>query len=172
MRKKSEGFERLTKLIEFHSEGGDLESGRDWLVGEYELRYSEGEANVDIARSMGVPWFVLHRWLVENVPEALENAKAARTEAKIDHIEREMECADETTIAVVKAQADFALKLGGKRYRKEYGETVKLENSTVVTVDVRGLLESRSQRIGQSGNNIIEGEVIIPMVVNNSEVEI
>ena len=116
MKPRGEAYERLTNLVGQH--------GPEWSIGQYELRYSEGESNAGIARSMGLPWFVLHRWLMENAPESIENAKAARTEWKLDEAERMIEEADTESIGLVKAQTDFALKLAGKRYRKEYGEAI------------------------------------------------
>ena len=152
MNLRSVGYERLSALVGQH--------GAEWLSGQYELRYSEGESNADIARSMGVPWFVLHRWLLENAPESIENAKAARTEWKLDQAERMIEDADTESIGLVKAQTDFALRLAGKRYRKEYGESVKVENTTTVQVDVRGLLTKREGRLID-----VIPEVLPPMVI-------
>lgn len=141
MTQRSEGFARLDALIAEHGEG--------WLLSAFVSRIAEGESPSAVSVSMGMPWFVLRKWL-EDKPERMlqmELGKRCFADGLIWESLAAARDADIETLGVSKLQADHFSKMAGRLSRDEWGDRVQMDVKTTHTVDIKALLEAREARL-------------------------
>ena len=136
---RSEGFARLDSLIAEH--------GEDWLLSAFVSRISDGEAPAAVATGMGLPWFVMRRWLEDSgermsqwelgkrcfadglVWEGLQRARDAQVE----------------TLGVDKFQAEYYQKAAERMSPREWGNKTDNSAGGITVVVQRGLTAEVSQ---------------------------
>ena len=138
---RSEGFARLDSLIAEH--------GESWLLSAFVSRIAEGESPHTVATGLGLPWFVLRGWL-EDKPERMaqmELGKRCFADGLVWESLSAARDADSETVAVARLQADHFSKMASRMSRDEWGDKQQVEVKTTHTVDIRGLLDAREQRL-------------------------
>ena len=159
MTKNSAAWSRLTAYIE--------DAGSDNVLEEVCSRIAEGETPMDIARSKGLTWMVLKMWL-EGTPDNLESYEAAKR-AYADKLAwdavGEAQGADIETVGLAKMRADVFTKHAGFHDSRVYGAKTQIDVQ-VNTVDIRGLLELREQRLRELA------APIEPLLLEAHEVEV
>lgn len=129
------------------------EHGTEWLVGQIITRMAEGDEPKDIARSLGVHYVYLKRWLEEHAADDIALARRAYSDSLVWDALDEVRNTDVDNLQVAKARADVYLKVAGKASKAEWGDGVQvggggMGNITIVIGDV--VKEPK----------VIEGEVI------------
>ena len=112
---RSEGFSRLDALIAEH--------GEEWLLSAFVSRIAEGESPAAVATGMGLPWFVLRRWL-EDAPDRVkqwELGKRCFADGLAYESLRVVRDADPDSVAVARLQSETYAKAAGKVSRVEWG---------------------------------------------------
>lgn len=115
MSQKSEGFARLDTLIAEHSE--------EWLLSAFVSRISDGESPQAVAVGMGLPWFVMRRWL-EDSPDRMrewELGKRCFADGLAYESLRVVRDADPDNVAVARLQSETYAKTAGRVSRVEWG---------------------------------------------------
>lgn len=122
--------------------------GEDELLEEICARVADGDNPQDIARSMGLSWFVVREWLEDgNKMRRIELAKRCFADGLVWESLAAARDADSDNVAVARLQADHFSKMAGRLSRDEWGDKQQVEIKTTHTVDIRGLLEAREARL-------------------------
>ena len=162
---RSEGFARLDSIIAEH--------GAEWLLSAFVSRIAEGESPAAVATGLGLPWFVMRRWL-EDSPDRMsqmELGKRCFADGLIWESLAAARDADGETVAVARLQADHFSKMASRMSRDEWGDKQQVEIKTTHTVDIRGLLDAREARLmsldTQKADNALAH---LPVTVEQSQV--
>lgn len=134
-----EGWTAMDRLIESHGEDGALS-----LV---MTRVAEGEDPRDIARSQGMPWMVMRRWL-EDKDERMrewELAKRCFADGLAYESLREVRDAGLEEVPLARLRSESYVKMAAKISRVEWGDR-----------------EERASGAGGGGVTIIIGSVAVP----------
>ena len=129
----------MDRLIEMHGEDGALA-----LV---MTRVAEGEDPRDIARSQGMPWMVMRRWL-EDKEERMrewELAKRCFADGLAYESLREVRDAGLEEVPLARLRSESYVKMAAKISRVEWGDR-----------------EERGSSAGGGGVTIIIGSVAVP----------
>lgn len=112
---RSEGFARLDTLIAEHSE--------EWLLSAFVSRISDGESPQAVSVGIGLPWFVMRRWLEDSADRMREWELGKRCFADGLAYEslRVVRDADPESVAVARLQSETYAKTAGKVSRVEWG---------------------------------------------------
>lgn len=145
----SVGYANLDALIAEH--------GAEWLGGQVITRIAEGDEPKAIARSLGVHWVCLKRWLEEHAADDIALARRAHSDSLVWDALDEVRNTDVDNLQVAKARADVYLKVAGKASKAEWGDGVQvggggMGNITIVIGDVVKAVALEEK--------VIEGEVI------------
>lgn len=110
-------------------------------------RIAEGEAPSDIARSYGMPWMVMRRWMEDSADRMSqwELAKRCFADGLAYESLRVVRDADEDSVALARLQSETYAKTAGKVSRVEWGGEA-----------------SAPQGFGAGGITIVIGEVKSP----------
>lgn len=124
------------------------EMGEDGLLAMVCTRIAEGDDPRQIATGNGMPWLVLRKWM-EDKPERMKEwglAKRCFADGLLWSGLAAARDADVESVQVSRLQADVFHKTAGKMSRDEWGEKQQVEVMNV-SVDFRGLLEARENRL-------------------------
>lgn len=108
------GYARLDALIAEH--------GEEWLGGQIITRIADGDNPMEIARSLGVHYVCLKRWMEEHAADDVAFARMAFADGLVAEALGEMKNADVDNLQVAKARADVYLKVAGKASKVEWGD--------------------------------------------------
>lgn len=116
------------------------EYGEDGLLSELCGRVSEGEHPFDVAKTMGVAWNVMKRWLEddERRMEELSFAKRCYADKLAWDSLSEVRDADVETVALAKLRSDKYEKMAGKFDRGSWGDKTEERNAGITVVVQRG----------------------------------
>ena len=134
-------------------------------------RVAEGDDPRQIAKNMGLTWFVLKEWLKDGDGEKwkrVEFAKGCFADGLVWESLSAARDADSETVAVARLQADHFSKMAGRLSRDEWGDKQQVEIKTTHTVDIRGLLEAREARlmgIGSPDTTLAQSAAHLPVTV-------
>lgn len=120
MTKRSEGFARLDTLIAEH---GGSTAGEEWLLSAFVSRISDGESPQAVAVGMGLPWFVMRRWL-EDSPDRMrewELGKRCFADGLAYESLRVVRDATVEEVALARLQSETYAKTAGRVSRVEWG---------------------------------------------------
>lgn len=123
------------------------EHGEDWVLASVVTRMAEGEAPADIARSMGMPWFVMRRWMEDSDDRMkdMELAKRCFADGLIWDGLAAARDADIETLGVSKLKADHYTKVAEKMSRREWGNEKETGAGGITVVVQRGLTAEVTQ---------------------------
>lgn len=122
-------------------------------------RVADGENPQEIARSLGLSWFVVREWLEGgDKMDRIALAKRCFADGLVWQGLEAARDADIENVAVARLQAEHFTKVAGKLSRDEWGDKQQVEVKNVHQVDIRGLLEAREARL--LAIVPVEGEVV------------
>ena len=141
MNTRTEGWSRLDALI--------AEDGEEGVLARVMTRIAIGDDPRDIALGMGMPWYVLRKWLEDKQErmQAWELAKRCFADGLVYESLKEARDADINTVQVAKLRSDVYSKTAGKVSREEWGDKVQMEVKQTHSVDIKNLLELREARL-------------------------
>lgn len=115
MSQKTEGFARLDTLIAEHSE--------EWLLSAFVSRISDGESPQAVSVGMGLPWFVMRRWLEDSGDrmKEWELGKRCFADGLVYESLQVVRDADVEDVALARLQSETYAKTAGKVSRVEWG---------------------------------------------------
>lgn len=159
MREKKHGFESLDKRID--------EVGRDIVAADIVTRIAEGEGPVSIARSYGVPYLYIRRFIETECSEDAAIALRARADV-VEHKGTEAVLdATPDTVSVARLQGEYLLKLAGKLNRAKYGEKVLQEISGPDGGDIKLVVSPIELIVSRLAD--IAARLPAPLVIENGE---
>ena len=156
MRKITKSYARIDELVESHGEVGVVE-----LICS---RVAEGDEPYDVARSMGLTWMALRRWMEsdDNRMAVLSLAKRCYADKLVWDAVRGVRESDAKTedIQLSKLRADTYLKVAGKLDRGSWGDAKEDAKSgiTVVVNRVGGEIKVEGDVL-TIGCDFVEGEI-------------
>lgn len=133
MTQRTEGFARLDSLIAEH--------GEEWLLSAFVSRISDGESPAAVSTGMGLPWFVLRRWL-EDSGERMsqwELGKRCFADGLVWSGLAEARDADMETLGVSKFRAEYYQKAAERISPREWGNKSDTGAGGITVVVQRGL---------------------------------
>jgi len=134
-------------------------------------RVAEGDDPRQIAKNMGLTWFVLKEWLKDGDGEKwkrVEFAKGCFADGLVWMGLGAVRDADNENIGIAKLQADHFTRIAGKLNRDDWGDKQSVEVKNVHQVDIRGLLEAREARlmgIGSPDTTLAQSAAHLPVTV-------
>ena len=131
----------MDRLIETH--------GADGALALVMTRVAEGEDPRDIARSQGMPWMVMRRWLEDSDVRMREWELAKRCFADGLAYEslREVRDAGLEEVPLARLRSESYTKMAAKISRVEWGDR-----------------EERASGFGSQGITIVIGSVVVPVI--------
>lgn len=154
------GYERLDIII--------AEQGEDWLHNQIVTRVCDGVDPKEIARSLGVHYICVKRWMEDNCGDDIALALRARADCLEFDATQAVDDADPDSVAVARLKADHYMKLAGKLDRAKFGDKpiaetggnglalpqfiISFVNSTPVNHHEKIIIEHETERL------IIESE--------------
>lgn len=155
---RSEGFSRLDTLIAEH--------GDEWLLSAFVSRIAEGESPQAVSVGMGLPWFVMRRWLEDSQDRMREWELGKRCFADGLAYESLRVVRDATVedVAVARLQSETYAKTAGKVSRVEWGgeqgaATGFSGGVTIIIGEVKPAYLPAEVQTGTAGTAVITQEV-------------
>lgn len=135
------------------------EHGKDFILKQVITRMADGDNPKDIARSFGVHYVYLKKWVEENAADDVALAKRAHSDVLIASALEAVDNAQIEDVAVARLKADTYMKVAGKQDRSAWGDKVDVSvGYTINIVDI--LKEARGRVIEHS----------VPLVISDCEV--
>ena len=128
-----------------------VEDGEEGVLARVMTRIAIGDDPRDIALSMGMPWYVLRKWLEDKQErmQAWELAKRCFADGLVYESLKEVRDCGLEEVPLARLRSETYQKTAGKVSREEWGEKVQVEiNQTISVVDA--LEEARMRVIGAS----------------------
>lgn len=143
------GYAKLDALLAEH--------GAEWLGGQVITRIAEGDEPKAIARSLGVHWVCLKRWLEEHAADDIALARRAYSDSLVWEAMDEVRNTDVDNLQVAKARADVYLKVAGKASKAEWGDGVQVGGGGMGNITI---VIGNASPHPDNETKVIEGEVI------------
>lgn len=148
----NENFAKLDNII--------AEQGKDFVISQVITRIAEGCDPKDIARSFGIHYVYLKRWLENECSEDISLALRARADMLEYDASTIVDAADPDSVQVARLQSEHKMKLASRFDRARYGEK-PVQETTVGGLTLPTFLISFIQAPQQPHEKvIIEHEVI------------
>lgn len=110
----SNGWAKLDAIVS--------QNGKDWLRETLVTRVAEGESPNEIARSFGLPYVVIRKWIEENAADLVGLARRAHADILVSEALKHIDEAQIEDVAVARLKAETKLKIAGKMDRGTWGE--------------------------------------------------
>lgn len=118
---KSTEYAKLDNII--------AEQGKDWVIAQVITRIAEGGDPKEIARSFGIAYVYLKKWLEHECAEDVSLALRARADMLEFDASQIVDYADPDSVQVARLQSDHKMKLASRFDRSRYGEKPVQETS-------------------------------------------
>ena len=100
----------------------EKKEGKDWLSWHIAARISVGEQPLEIARSLGVSYIDVKRWVEENCLDLVNMAKRAHADVLVGDVLRHVDEAQPEDVAVARLKAETKLKVASKLDKQSWGD--------------------------------------------------
>lgn len=98
------------------------EHGKDFILKQVITRMADGDNPKDIARSFGVHYVYLKKWVEENAADDVALAKRAHSDVLISNALNAVENAQIEDVAVARLKADTYMKIASKQDKVAWGD--------------------------------------------------
>lgn len=98
------------------------EHGKDFILKQVITRMADGDNPKDIARSFGIHYVYLKKWVEENAADDVALAKRAHSDVLISNALNAVENAQIEDVAVARLKADTYMKVASKQDKVAWGD--------------------------------------------------
>jgi len=149
------------------------EDSEEGVLAMVMTRIAIGDDPREIALGMGMPWYVLRKWLEDKAErmQAWELAKRCFADGLVYESLKEARDADIDTVQVAKLRSDVYSKTASKVSREEWGDKVQMEVKQTHSVDIKNLLELREARLMALDVPVVVQAQPVPVVQQVVEVQ-
>lgn len=133
------------------------ELGADNVLMDVATRVSYGDNPLSIAKSYGVPYIVLKKWLEEHGADMVALAKRAHADMLVSNAIDEVGAASVEDVAVARLRSETYLKIAGKQDKATWGDGQQIGGGGgSITIVIGDVVKEEPKVIPK----VIEGDVI------------